>query len=297
MRRKKFFENISNVAKFGLLGTVLTFILYSGFTILLVRFVPMEVYDPITGGEEPMSLDFLDPYQIAYMCSILSSSDIIAAVTLVKYEEQPKLFSVILGEGLFNDAVAVILFQAMRDVALEADRESKVTSGNFVPELMLNFFKLCSISVLIGLVFGFMAALLTKTCRFISHSAIHESSLFICAAMLAYFISEAFEMSAIVSLLATSIILSHYAFYNLSPQGQHVTSVTFQTLGYMAEAIVFAYVGVISASTLTTQRICWKLVLGLFFIVIIGRFLAVYISYFVFECACCGKKKNKLSCA
>ena len=59
-------------------------------------------------------------------------------------------------------------------------------------------------------------------------------------------------------LLATSIILSHYAFYNLSPQGQHVTSVTFQTLGYMAEAIVFAYVGVISASTLTTQRICWK---------------------------------------
>jgi len=44
------------------------------------------------------------------MCSILSSSDIIAAVTLVKYDEQPKLFSIILGEGLANDAVAIILF-------------------------------------------------------------------------------------------------------------------------------------------------------------------------------------------
>lgn len=52
----------------------------------------------------------LNIFQVAYMCSILSSSDIIAAVTLVKFEEQPKLFSVILGEGLFNDAVAVVLF-------------------------------------------------------------------------------------------------------------------------------------------------------------------------------------------
>lgn len=35
MRRKKFFENISNVAKFGLLGTVLTFAIYTGLTYAL----------------------------------------------------------------------------------------------------------------------------------------------------------------------------------------------------------------------------------------------------------------------
>ena len=46
---------------------------------------------------------------IFYVCAILCSSDIIAAVTIVKFEEQPKLFSTILGEGLFNDAVAIIL--------------------------------------------------------------------------------------------------------------------------------------------------------------------------------------------
>ena len=33
-----------------------------------------------------------------------------AAVTLVSEVEQPKLFSIILGEGLFNDAVAIILY-------------------------------------------------------------------------------------------------------------------------------------------------------------------------------------------
>ena len=47
-------------------------------------------------------------------------------MTLVKYEEQPKLFSVILGEGLFNDAVAVILYQAMKEVAESENRTEKV---------------------------------------------------------------------------------------------------------------------------------------------------------------------------
>ena len=42
--------------------------------------------------------------------SLLCSSDVIAAISIVKYEEQPKLFSIIFGEGIVNDAVALILF-------------------------------------------------------------------------------------------------------------------------------------------------------------------------------------------
>jgi NhaP-type Na+/H+ or K+/H+ antiporter len=32
MRREKFFENISNIVKFGVIGTVITFIIYSSLT-------------------------------------------------------------------------------------------------------------------------------------------------------------------------------------------------------------------------------------------------------------------------
>ncbi len=41
---------------------------------------------------------------------MLCSSDVIAAISIVKYEEQPKLFSIIFGEGIVNDAIALILF-------------------------------------------------------------------------------------------------------------------------------------------------------------------------------------------
>jgi NhaP-type Na+/H+ or K+/H+ antiporter len=37
IRRKNFFGNITNIATFGLLGTVLTFIFYSGLTFLLFK--------------------------------------------------------------------------------------------------------------------------------------------------------------------------------------------------------------------------------------------------------------------
>ena len=46
MRRKKFFENIANVAKFGLLGTVLTFLIYFALTVSLFEFFDFEMYNP-----------------------------------------------------------------------------------------------------------------------------------------------------------------------------------------------------------------------------------------------------------
>jgi NhaP-type Na+/H+ or K+/H+ antiporter len=52
-------------------------------------------------------MDFIDCLVIS---SLLCSSDVIAAISIVKYEEQPKLFSIIFGEGIANDAVALILF-------------------------------------------------------------------------------------------------------------------------------------------------------------------------------------------
>lgn len=45
--------------------------------------------------------------------SLLCSSDVIAAISIIKYDEQPKLFSLVFGEGIVNDAVAIILFNTV----------------------------------------------------------------------------------------------------------------------------------------------------------------------------------------
>lgn len=172
----------------------------------------------------------MEPIEILFFCSIFCSSDIIAAVTIIKFEDQPKLFSVILGEGLFNDAVAIILFQTMKDLMLEFKEESSDNPEvNFKLFLRIigSFFSLSGASIGVGTLLGVIATFMLKNFRFISHSAIGESSLLICCAMMGYFISEILELSGIVSILCTSLVYSHYAFFNLSPQGKNITSILF----------------------------------------------------------------------
>jgi sodium/hydrogen exchanger-like protein 6/7/sodium/hydrogen exchanger 8 len=40
----------------------------------------------------------------------VSATDSVAALTMIKPNKYPKLFSVIFGEGMINDAVSIILF-------------------------------------------------------------------------------------------------------------------------------------------------------------------------------------------
>jgi NhaP-type Na+/H+ or K+/H+ antiporter len=135
---------------------------------------------------------------------------------------------------------------------------------------------------MVGSFCGIMATLMLKNFRFISHSAIGESSLLISFAMIGYFLSEILELSGIVSILCTSLVMSHYAWFNLSPQGKNITSILFQTLGYIAEGAVFIYLGISSVFYLVFKSISWEFIGVMIVIVIVGRFAAVFLSYLIF---------------
>jgi sodium/hydrogen exchanger-like protein 6/7/sodium/hydrogen exchanger 8 len=107
MRRRKFFENFGNIAMFGIFSTLFAFIIFSFATWLLMKADFVKQYDPVTGEWEAFTLTTIDCVVVG---ALLCSSDIIAAISLVKYESEPRLFSLIFGEGIFNDAVAIILF-------------------------------------------------------------------------------------------------------------------------------------------------------------------------------------------
>ena len=55
----------------------------------------------------------LSTIEVMIMSALLCSSDVIAAVSLISPEKQPKLFSLVFGEGITNDAVSIILFNTV----------------------------------------------------------------------------------------------------------------------------------------------------------------------------------------
>jgi len=53
--------------------------------------------------------------EILLFASVISATDTVAALTFVKEDSHPKLFSILFGEGVLNDAVCIVLYRILRD--------------------------------------------------------------------------------------------------------------------------------------------------------------------------------------
>jgi sodium/hydrogen exchanger-like protein 6/7/sodium/hydrogen exchanger 8 len=140
MKRKKFFQHFNYIALFGICGTFTCFTFFSFFTGLLFYIQPMSKYIPETGVTEDFKLTLRE---ILLLCSLMCSSDVVAAVSLIDFQKEPKLFSMVFGEGITNDAVSIILFNTVFKYTGETEKFSTQT----VFKVVLEFTKLAAASV------------------------------------------------------------------------------------------------------------------------------------------------------
>lgn len=144
----------------------------------------------------------------------------------------------------------------------------------------VNFVHMTVISVLIGIVIGIVAALLLKYCRFLNSANIQEILILFSSGFVGYVISEIMHYSGIISLFTCSIMLIHYAYYNCSEKTKGTINLSFGTIGFGAEAFVFAYVG---CSFFSFKSYDWsfEFIIFEFFFVLIARFIgSVGMFYF-----------------
>jgi len=52
--------------------------------------------------------------EIFLFASVISATDTVAALTFVKESSEPKLFAVLFGEGVLNDAVCIVLYRIIK---------------------------------------------------------------------------------------------------------------------------------------------------------------------------------------
>lgn len=134
----------------------------------------------------------------------------------------------------------------------------------------------------IGLVFGLLGSYVFKKMRFLTVSAIKEVLLTFCFGYLAYGVGEIAHMSGIICLLTTGmalqsinrigVVFAHYGWFNLSPQGKHLSSASFQVIGFGLEAFVFCYLG-LSFFSFVDKKWSWQFILLEGAVCIIGRFV------------------------
>lgn len=271
MQRKDFFKNFQNVLLFGLVGTMIAFVSFSGMTIFYRDYISggvLKMTDGKTGEEFPLNLSTLE---IISMCSLLCSSDVIAAVSLISSVEQPKLFSLVFGEGITNDAVSIILFNTVVNFS---QKQKEFTTGSVVI-IAQDFCFLGLKSILIGTIFALACSYLLKRFRALTKTPVSECAILFSFAYISYVLAELHHLSGIITLLTCSILLANYGWFNLSPQGKQSSVVIFQFLGLLAEGFVFTYLGL---TFFSYSDFMWspELILAEGIIILIGRGLGTF---------------------
>lgn len=109
--------------------------------------------------------------------------------------------------------------------------------------LLGSFVYLLLCSLVVGVVFGLGLSYVFKKVESFGAYPIKETSLILLTAYMVYLTGELSGLSGIIALFTTAIIFSLYGFNNLSQEARHGTLLAFETVRYISQAFIFAYLG------------------------------------------------------
>ena len=228
LEKKAFFANFWTISLYAVFGTIIsTFII--GYLVYM-----LGVYGVV-------EIDTSSPMEALVFGALISAVDPVATLSIMGNPElncEPLLYSLVFGESVLNDAVAIVLFKAFK-AYYESDEEF---SSRTIPAIMVNFSVISLGSVVVGALIGLACSYLCKHTRMRQYPEYEISILFLFAYG-SYSFSEAVQLSGIMSLFFCGIVLSHYNSYNLSPTSQITAHNIFKSLAVLSEYFVFLYIG------------------------------------------------------
>lgn len=223
LKQENFFRNFGSIIIFAFFGT---FISAVGVGVLVY------IYSFL--GLESLDLTLLECLTFG---STLSATDPVTILAIFnQYKVDPKLYTVIFGESLLNDAVSIVMYETLSRFHGTEVYLSSIFHG--IGIFLLSF----SVSMALGVSFGLGMSLLLKH-SYLNHYPSIESCLVALCAYTCYFFSNGLSMSGIVSLLFCGITLKHYAYHTMSRRTQRASKSLFSTLAQLSENFIFIYLG------------------------------------------------------
>ncbi|XP_061572279.1 sodium/hydrogen exchanger 2-like [Cololabis saira] len=229
MPTRPFFENIGTVVWYAVVGTLWNSI---GIGISLFTICQFEVF-----GLQDVNLQ-----ENLLFASIISAVDPVAALNVfddIGANEQMHI--VIFGEGLFNDAVTVVLYSMF---AFVADMPKVESTDVFLG--VARFFVVGVGGVLYGLLFGFVAAF---TSHFTNKVREIEPLFIFMYSYLAYLVAELFAISSVMAIIICAITMKYYVEENVSQRSCTTIRHVVKMLATVSETLIFFFLGVVTITT------------------------------------------------
>ncbi len=228
LKKKDFFANFWSISLYAVFGTIFsTFVI--GYCVYWIGL--LKVID----------IDTSSPMEALVFGSLISAVDPVATLSIMGNPElncDNLLYSLVFGESVLNDAVAIVLFKTF----MQFYESGEEFSGDTIPTILINFSAVSLGSVIVGILTGLACSYLCKHTSLKQYPEYEISMLFLFAYG-SYSFSESLGLSGIMSLFFCGIVLSHYNSYNLSPTSQITAHNILKSIAVLSEYFVFLYIG------------------------------------------------------
>jgi NhaP-type Na+/H+ or K+/H+ antiporter len=158
------------------------------------------------GGGEDHYLPLLDSLVFG---SLISSIDPVATLSIlsgVGVSQTDTLYTLIFGESLLNDGVAIVLFDTLKSYLGEG---SDVLDGAAYQQMAKHFLVVLSGSMGVGVGTG-MCCTLYFWCLRGRQTAVTEVAIFFCWALIPYYIADGLGCSGIISIMVMGFFMDYY---------------------------------------------------------------------------------------
>ncbi|KAG1677114.1 Sodium/hydrogen exchanger 8 [Nymphon striatum] len=257
LHKGNFFQNIGSILVFAILGTAISAFVVGGGVYLLGL------------ADVAYKLSFTESFAFG---SLISAVDPVATLAIfAAMDVDPVLYMLVFGESILNDAVSIVLLTTVLKSATPemANVSSSYAFAHGVGTFCLMFFA----SAAIGVIFALTSALISFYIDLRKHPSLELGFLLIfCYAP--YGLAEGIHLSGIMAILFCAIVMSHYTHFNLSPVTQITMQQTLRMLSFLAETLVFAYLGMAIFSfkhVFKPSLVIWSIIL-----ILVGRALNIF---------------------
>lgn len=202
--------------------------------------------------------------------AVISPPDDVAIVPIAEKIHMPKrIVTILKGEGMFNDATALILFR----FALAA----VITHQFSAIKAVSDFFVIIIGETLYGLLLGYTIGAL----RLRIHDPIMQMIVSILTPFLAYIPAERLGGCGVLATVVTGFVIGHKFMDRYTPEVRLIGRSVWSTLGFTLQSLLFLLVGldlrfiVDRISTIPANSL-FLYTIAILLIVILGRFIYVY---------------------
>jgi len=163
--------------------------------------------------------------------AVISPTDVVAATALGKrLGLPPRLLTILEGEGLVNDATALVLLRS----AIAA-----IAATVSFWDVLVDFAYAASLAVLIGLVVGFV----TVKVRSRLHDPMLDTAISFAVPFIAFIPAEYFGASGVLAVVAAGLYSGHSSARRFSPQARISERLNWRTAQFVLENGVFLLMG------------------------------------------------------